>query len=163
MVCYYLVKNKHTTFVTCNPISSLDLFTLFSNKIYQSCWSASLLLQAKVGGPSFGQMSHLAHYKSWWSNCEKLAFWLYCAMSRCVAQWPGALRNVKLCMCCTMCRYVGKVPNMHDHVLNQMLNYQCWTTGWILTGTPRRRTRNLYQLKKGPPSGGALNMKEKNY
>ncbi len=31
-------------------------------QIYQSGLSAFLLLQAKVGGPSFGPMSHLAHY-----------------------------------------------------------------------------------------------------
>ncbi len=62
-----------------------------SRKIYQSCLSAFLLLQAKVVGPSFGD-NELYNFNLWW-----LAISWCCAMWRNVAQCSGVLCNVKVC------------------------------------------------------------------
>ncbi len=58
------------------------------------------LLQAKVGGPSFGTNEPSSTHRLWWLNHYKLAIWHYCIMSRCIAQCLGIKYNVKVS--CTM-------------------------------------------------------------
>ena len=77
----------------------------------------------------------------------KLAFSPYCAMSRCVVQCPGALRDVKVYY--IMFRCVGKVPrhrNLYKSELFRHLNNK----------KNKNKTTKPVQTVKRPPFGRGL-------